>query len=556
MEKLIEIWKTSDKIRPIFKNQLAKFDPKELAAAFSEKPLKFGTAGYRAIVGPGNHYLNEFTYAQLAYAYAQYLKSLHLDSKEELSIVLGTDNRIDHELYLKYVIAVLTQEGFRVYVNENLDPLPTPIVSYLVTKTKSVGAINITASHNPKEYNGIKFYNSYGSQLLPSDDEKLISFIPNQIEMINYNYQSVNEKISIIDNKMVDEYFKDITYYLGLNYNDGSFNKKILFSAMHGASAKYMSKFLNSLGYDCIDYEPHNNHDPNFSNSVCVNPEVMPAFSNGLIEYAEENNIDLIFAADPDADRLGVCFKRKNGEWELLNGNQAGIIECFYILNHRDLENKTPVVISTHVSNTMIDKIVEAFNGKVLRTATGFKWIASLKQKITDDEVYINGYEEAIGALPSVLNNDKDSFQVAGLLLEILKTYSANDYDFIDILEKVIFPKYGYWYGETKSIIISGTDWKEKGQSYIEILKNYNNPNIISRKIDSISYNEEGSCLEFKLNCGSWIKFRLSGTEPKFKIYFNLFAIDNTIPEEEIIESLKEEKCSMFEFISQIIGIE
>ncbi len=552
MEKLINEWNESDKVRTKFKDQLKKMTQEEIALAFNSNELKFGTAGYRAIVGPGNHYLNEFTYSQLSIAYARYLRTLgHMSG----AVVIGTDNRIDHDIYAQHIISVMTQNGFTVYVNENDDPLPTPMLSYLIKKTGSIGGINITASHNPKEYNGVKFYNELGGQLLPVQDKTVISLMPKQIEVINMEFPIDETKVKQINSSLITEYFNDVINALGLTPADG-YDKKILFSSMHGTSTNYMSKFLKGLGYDCIDFEKHNFHNHEFVNASCINPELMEAFTPALIPYADENGIDLIFATDPDADRLGVCFKR-NGKWILLNGNQAGIIESYYILKHKDLQDKTPVIISTYVSNNLIDRMVKPLNGRVVRTATGFKWLANAISKLPTTEVFINAFEEAIGALPSEINADKDSFQVAGLLLEILKSYKEQKYDFIDILEKEIYPQYGFWFGRTTSKIISGTDWRAKAAKYLEQLGAYHHDLLLTRKIVSISYNEAGSCLEFQLEKDSWIKFRISGTEPKFKIYFNLFYddVNDGSSASEIMTHLEEEANDIQGFIEQFLGI-
>lgn len=554
MQEIIHKWLNSNKVRQEYKDFINNASTEHLDSLFSSRKFVFGTAGYRALISPGFITYNDITFEQLAIAYARYIRSKVKNDDEIVTVAIATDNRLDHKRNANIFKAVFNNFNIKTLYYKNDLPFPTPILSYVIKNTNCVGGVNITASHNPKTYNGIKFYNNQGSQLLPNEDEVLINLIPDQeIVLDGPVYEIKDDFNSIIDDNLIQQYFLDIKTSFNVKINT-TFKEKILFSGMHGTAIPFMKEFLNSLGYDCVNYEPHNFYSDEFINAKCINPEVIEAFVD-LIKYADEHNIKYIFATDPDADRLGICYK-KDDKWLLLNGNQAGIIETDYLLDVKNYENKTPVSISTYVSNTLIDRILEAKNGIVLRTATGFKHLANEIIKLDANHCFISAFEEAIGALLSSINLDKDSFQVAIVLLQVLSKYASLNYDFTDILEKVIFPKYGHWYGNTFCQIISGIDWKEKAKSYIKLLSEYHHPKILSRTIKSISYNEKGSCLEFELDNNSWIKFRLSGTEPKFKIYFNLFNDDNSIPNDEISFHLENEAIDILEFICQYLGLE
>lgn len=560
-EKVLNAWLESENVSDEFKFQIKEMSEYSKSIAFSNNKITFGTAGYRAKLGPGTHLLNKFTYSQFIFGYAKYLKSKYSEI-DNLSIVIGTDNRKCYKFNLDLAIKIMTSLNINVYVLENHEPLPTPMISFLIRKYKSHGGINITASHNPKEYNGIKFYNNLGSQLLPEEDEEIISNMMDPIEVLSYNPETQLDLVKFITNEDINDYFLSIKQKLFFSNGNVQFKKKILFSSMHGTATNYMVNFLTNIGYNVIPYEPQCIIDSEFSNAKVINPELAAAFKESSA-YAEENNIDFIFACDPDADRLGVYFK-KNNEWHLLSGNQAGIIETYFLLE-QEYTNKNqeeiiqeikPMVISTYVSNNLIDRIIKEYNGEVVRTPTGFKWIANKINNLTSDYKYINGFEEAIGALPSDINRDKDSFQVALLLLEILNYYTPQNYDFIDILEKIIYPKFGHLYSATISIEILDNNWQQKAKEYIAMLESFPGKTILTRKINEIKMNNEGSCLEFILDKDSWIKFRISGTEPKFKIYFNLFNEEH-VPSYNlnILKELKEESIDILNFIEQYLEL-
>ena len=262
-----------------------------------------------------------------------------------------------------------------------------------------------------------------------------------------------------------------------------------------------------------------------------------------------------MLASDPDADRLAIAIK-KDDEWVFLNGNQAGIIETYYKLQKFKHTKKTPVVVSTYISTNLIDRIIKPFNGKIIRTPTGFKWVGDQINKLKKNEFYINGFEEAIGALPSTINRDKDSFQTAALILEIINSYNAKFMNLIDILEKEIYPTYGHWYGSTTSLIIKGTNWKNKALNMLDVLKNNDLTKIGDRKIKSKIFNVDADAMEYHFENDSWVKFRISGTEPKFKIYTNLYALnDNHTYDLSFTQKLQEESNKIVEFIKEYLKI-
>ncbi|MDE7221849.1 MAG: phospho-sugar mutase, partial [Ureaplasma sp.] len=421
-------WLENKDISNSYKKIMEEMSEDECSVAFSEKPIQFGTAGYRAKIGPGNHYLNEKTYKQLTVGYAKYLKNKF--PNEKIKVLITHDNRYNGMFYTDVVGSTLFENGIIPIIVENNDLLPTPIASYLISKMNLNGGINITASHNPKEYNGFKCYNETGAQILPNEADEIIKNLPSWKDALNSKI-NLDYKYDIVDKKFIDEYFKDVIKSLP-NTKLNKKNLQLVYSSMHGTASYYMSKFLNKLGYICVDVPSQNYPDHNFENALNCNPED-PISLDRAITLADTLNINIVLASDPDADRLAIAIKKEN-DWIFLNGNQAGIIETYYKLTQLKNKNKTPIIMSTYISNNLIDRIGKKWNAKIIRTPTGFKWIGAEINKLTKDELYINGFEEAIGALPSTINRDKDSFQTAALVLEIAYSYLSKSMDYIDIL--------------------------------------------------------------------------------------------------------------------------
>ena len=549
--KIFNKWMSSSTVSAEYKKIMKDMSESEIGIAFNEQPIKFGTAGYRAKVGPGNHYLNEKTYYQLAIGYAKFIKTRFANVAKPKILVVH-DNRNNGSYFVDVICAALAEFGIKTVINKNNDLLATPIASYLIRKMKLQGGINVTASHNPKEYNGFKCYDSTGAQILSEDANLIVSLLPKWDEVLKKNISSTHVSKQLKDFH-IKKYFNEVYKHLP-DTNKSIKHMKVVYSSMHGTASFLMSPFLTDLGYTSIDVPTQNFPDGNFTNTPICNPEDPKALA-AAISLADTLNANIILASDPDADRLAIAIK-KNNEWMFINGNQAGIIETYYKLTKLRRTKKTPIVISTYISTNLIDKIVEPYNGKIIRTPTGFKWIGDQINKLSKNEIYINGFEEAIGALPTDINRDKDSFQTAALILEIIHNYSKKSMDLIDILEKEIFPKFGHWYGETTSLIINSLKWKEKAVKMLETLKTSNLEKIGSRKIIKKVFNVPADAMEYYFENDSWVKFRISGTEPKFKIYTNLYKVnDSKQYDPSISKSLKKESDSIVTFIKDYLKI-
>ena len=518
----VKYWLENKNVSNELKDQISEMNDDDKSLSFSDDLIKFGTAGYRAIMGPGNKFLNEWTYKQLTIAYAKFLKE-KFPNKETIKILVGHDNRKNGVFFAEIIASTLINLNFEVYFYDSNEPIATPIISYIIKKNNLDGGINITASHNPKEYNGFKAYNNLGGQLLPNESDRISNLLENWKTNLNEPIIDLSKKVKYIDKSILQEYFKEVISEATFSRDYKDNNKiKVVYTAHHGAASFVAEELLkDKLNYDVIKVKEQCFYDTLFINSPYPNPEDEKSFDLAL-EYAEKNNANIILGFDPDADRLGIVVKHKD-KWNFLSGNQAGTLLSYYILKNKDFKNKTPAIISTYVSTNIIDELKKIKDVQIIRTGTGFKFIAEAIDLLDKDKtIYCIGFEEAIGSCPSDLNRDKDGFQTAALVMEVYKKCQEKNMTLIDYLNDEIYPQIGFIANRTISTVIKGNDWLERAESLKQLALQYNKKNLLKRNIIDIKYNEAGECIEWHLENNSWIKFRTSGTEPKFKMYFNL----------------------------------
>ncbi|WP_011884859.1 phospho-sugar mutase [Mycoplasmoides gallisepticum] len=541
MNNTVKYWLVHPKVSKDLKAQIKAMSEQELAYAFNEKPLGFGTAGIRQKMGPGYRYLNDFTYAQMAFGYGRFLIDKFGFSPR---CVIAHDNRKNGVHFAKIITDVLTSMGIEVYLFDNNKISSTPILSYAIPRYNADGGINVTASHNPKTDNGFKTYNEKGAQLLNQDAQKIIDFMPKSYEILNLEYQPNDRLVKFIPDEIYDRYFADI--YRDLYTTDHKEVKdfKVIFTGQHGAASYWLPEMLRRFNYNVIPVKEQCKYDENFTYTKSPNPEARESWDLAL-KYAQHYGADIMLATDPDADRLAVAVKHNN-EFRYFNGNEMGIIFAYYILKYKQL-NKRPYIVSSYVSTNLIDRIIAKYNGVVYRVGTGFKWIGNKAIDHKDQEDFILGFEEAIGALPTTIGSDKDSFQTAALALEIYNECLKRKITMVDFLEREIYPQFGFIHNDTITTLINDLDWKKKANDWMERLKRYDQPYINDRKIVSIKWNQAGDCLDWILEDDSWIRFRLSGTEPKFKFYYNLYG--------NSLKQLKEEANQITKTLKRYIGL-
>ncbi len=526
--KVYEKWMKSINVSKEMKDEMKKMTADQIEASFKEEPIKFGTAGYRAVMGPGPLFLNEHTYQQLAVGYAKFILFNH-EAKDEKAkksaprVLIAHDNRRNGKEFAILVGNVLSAYGIEVYFPQNNMCIATPMVSFLVREFQFDGAINITASHNPKEYNGFKAYNSTGAQVSTNEAEMISEFLPDVYTNLQKTYNANIKNMYFIGNSWLKKYYSSITQSLNITNHKKYINKEpVVITTHHGAASTFIKGFLESLGHNIVLVPSQCYEDSEFTNSPIMNPEDPESFK-AAIELANKIGSKICLGIDPDGDRLAIAVKNKK-EWIYLNGNETGILATYYIMKYKNFNGLVPVLVSTYVSTSLVNEIVGRENGLVLRTATGFKNIALAMEHIDREKSdYVLGFEESIGMNTSLSTREKDTFAASALLLEMYDFYHAQGYNLFEVLENRIYPIYGLWCGESVSIKISGANWKSKTKVLEKkALTIKKGTKIGALTIKNVFWNSAGDCIEWDLGNESWIKFRVSGTEPKFKIYFNL----------------------------------
>lgn len=522
----IQNWAKSKFIPSELKQQLSAMSDEEKAIAFSKKPLAFGTAGIRAKMGPGTHYMNVYVYQQMMVGYCKYILS---KASRKPSIIIGHDNRLNSEAFATTCADVAKSMGINVYLPQGNKLLPTPIISYAIRKHRLDGGINITASHNPKEDNGFKAYNNLGAQILPEAATQIVERMPKSNEIFDlskYIKAKHPGEIRFIDyNELCDSFFEEVIQQTVI---DKPFllprapikNFPIVFTGFHGTTTELMPRFLKQLGFKKIYvYPKHANISGKFENCPISNPEDARAFKD-VIKYALDKKATMIIGCDPDGDRMSVGFKKTN-RWRFLSGNEMGIIFTHYILRHKRFDNKTPLIITTHVSTSYVDKIAEKHKAMVWRTKTGFKWLGNKIDGLNDKYEFILGFEEAIGALPHKVCRDKDAFGSVLLALEVLNRGNAYFGDLHDYICDKIYDDYGPTHPQTVSYKIQSNNWEADAKVMMDRALKMSEKKLFDYQIEKVWYQKASDCVVWTLNKDSWIKFRISGTEPKFKVYIN-----------------------------------
>ncbi len=531
MQKTVNLWLNNDNVSEQYKEEIRSLSEKDLQDSFY-KDVEFGTAGMRGLMGVGTNRLNEFTIKRAALAYAQFINSRSVNKK----VAIAYDNRNNSKLFADISAKVLAKQNIEVVMYDKV--MATPLLSYAVRQLDCGGGIIITASHNPKEYNGFKVYNEEGCQLITQYANEVIKNVNKLDDYLNIDINLNEEeasRISYIDNKLVDEYIETVLdSQYNLNSND---DFKIVYSSQHGAGINVIPELLEKANYNFHIVDSQATLDGDFSNTLSPNPEDKDAYIEG-IKIAKEQNANIVVTSDPDADRLGVAVLH-NGEYQLLNGNETTALILYYILSQKTLNQtlpKHPIVVNTIVTSDIGERICDDYNTKLFKTLTGFKYIGTLIDEEDNLDNYVFGYEESYGSLPLAIVRDKDAASATLLLCEIGAYYAAQDKTLIDLLE-MIYSKYGYFHDTQESIMAPGVEGPDKIKAILEkfeneTLGNKNGINLVKiedyNKLICISENKEEK-LDFEQssvyklffeNIG-WIAIRPSGTEPKIKFYYS-----------------------------------
>ncbi len=535
-------WLSSTVIDDIMKNELRSIkDEKEIEDRFY-KDLDFGTGGLRGVIGAGSNRMNIYTVSKATQGFANYLNGRF----ENPSVAIAYDSRNMSKEFSKAAALTLCANNVKVYLYESLRP--TPMLSFAVRELNCTGGIVVTASHNPKEYNGYKVYDEFGGQVT---DEKA-NIIINEVNKIN-NFdmiKSISEEEAIEKNLLVyigeevDKLYVDKVKALTIRkklVKEKAKNLKVIYTPIHGSGNMPVRRVLKELGYTGVSIvKEQEMPDGNFPTASYPNPED-PAVFKLALEMAKEENPDVIFATDPDCDRIGVVVKDSEGEYRVLTGNQTGLLLTQYILASLKEENKLPengVVIKTIVTTDGAKKIAESYNVELMEVLTGFKYIGEKIQGFEEnkDKTYLFGFEESYGYLAGDFVRDKDAVIASMLIAEMTLFYKEEGKSLYDALVE-LYEKYGFFKETLVSFELKGKEGAEKIAKCIDSLRNEELKEVNGIKVNvkydyKLSTEEnfsngdkkeinlpKSNVLKFVLENGSWFVVRPSGTEPKMKAY-------------------------------------
>lgn len=508
------------------------------------KDLEFGTGGLRGVMGIGSNRMNIYTVGKATQGLADYLNDKY--KNEDISVSIAYDSRNNSRTFAERAACILCANGIKVNLFSELKP--TPMLSFAVKELKSKAGIVMTASHNPKQYNGYKVYNEYGGQITDDAAKKVIERVDSldiftEVKYMSYEEAIASGKLNIIDEEIEKIYVdkvRDLVIRKELVENKAK-DLKIVYTPIHGSGNKPVRRVLNELGYEnTFVVKEQELPDGNFPTAAYPNPEEPKVFELA-IELGKKVDSDIIFGTDPDCDRIGVVVKDNNGEYKVLSGNQTGVLLTHYMLMSLSELGKlkeNPVIIKTIVTTDMVETIAKEYGATVESLLTGFKYIGERIHEYEENKEknFIFGFEESYGYLAGDFVKDKDAVVASALICEMALYYKSKGKSLYEALID-LYEKYGYYKENLISISLEGKEGQEQIKATLEFLRHSMNSSIdgvdIVKKLDykvskekNVKSIEEktidlpaSNVLKFVLEDESWFVVRPSGTEPKMKIY-------------------------------------
>jgi len=529
-------------------------DEKEIEDRFYTE-LSFGTAGMRGVLGAGMNRMNKYNVRRATKGLAGHLLKNPADAAR--GVVIAYDSRRFSAEFARDTALVLCAEGVPAFLFDALRPVP--VLSFAVRHLNAAAGVVITASHNPPQYNGYKVYGEDGAQVAPEIAESITRVIraTKYTECRLMDEQEALDKglLKIIGNKEVDDDY--IARIKTLSINPGLLEKEgprlnIVYTPLHGSGNVPVRRVLREIGLTNVAVvKEQEMPDPNFSTIKVPNPEDPGAYELAF-KKAAEVGASVIFATDPDCDRLGVAVKDGTGEWHLLSGNQIGCVLLHYILSSRQKNGTLPAngaVVKSIVSTSLANRICESFHVKLFETLTGFKFIGEKIQQFMDsgDYTFLFGFEESYGFLSSTFVRDKDGVNASLLISEVACACMAEGITLYDRVQQ-IFREYGYYVENVVSTTLPGKDGLTRMKEIMTGLRNNPPKEIAGLKVTAVRDYLKGTrtsggteeptglpvsdVLYFELEKGCWVCVRPSGTEPKIKLYVNSNDTDRTKAEE------------------------
>lgn len=533
------------------------------------RDLEFGTGGLRGIMGAGTNRMNIYVVGMATQGFANYLKKNYKD-KKQISVVVCHDCRNNSRLYAETVANIFSANGIKAYLFDELRP--TPECSYAIRHLGAQAGVNMTASHNPREYNGYKAYWEDGAQVLAPHDKGIIDEV-NKVSIDDVKFEGNKELIQIIGEDIDEPYLRDIrTISIDPEVIKRQHDLKIVYTPLHGAGRVLIPRSLAYWGFDNVHCVPEQMiKDGNFPTVDRPNPEFAEALTLGLRD-AKALDADILMASDPDADRVGMACKNDKGEWVLINGNQTCLIFLWYIITNRQATGKmkpTDFIVKTIVTTEVIRQIAEKQHIEMRDCYTGFKWIANEIRLSEGKQQYIGGGEESYGFLAEDFVRDKDAVSACSLLAEICAYAKDNGKTLYDILMD-IYKEYGFSKEHTINVERPGKSGAEEIQQMMINFRNNPPTDLGGSKVTlrkdfktlvatdaegnetKLDMPESSNVLQWFCEDGTKVSVRPSGTEPKIKFYIEVKA---PMTDASQYEALDKESMTKIEAISKSLGL-
>ena len=556
--------------RAAVKAMLENEDKTDLIECFY-KDLEFGTGGLRGIMGVGSNRMNIYTVGSATQGLANYLKDAFKDL-EQIKVVVGHDVRNNSRLFAEIVANIFSANGIKVYLFD--DSRPTPEMSFAIRELGCQSGVIITASHNPKEYNGYKAYWNDGAQMTAPHDKNTIDYVNKISGVKEVKFEGNKDLIEIIGAEMDKIYLDRIkTLSLSPDVIERHKDLKIVYTPIHGTGKNLIPASLANFGFTNVIHVPEQDiQSGDFPTVDSPNPENASAMAMA-IEKAKEVDADIVMASDPDADRIGVVIKNTKGEYELVNGNQIVMIFLYYLMARRkelNLLKGNEYIVKTIVTTDTIKAIAEKQNIKMYDVFTGFKWIAKVMLENEGKAQYLGGGEESYGFLAQDFVRDKDSVSAISLMAEIAAWAKDKGFDMNAMLID-IYKTYGYSKEKGISLVRQGKSGAEEIQAIMKqfranppkaivgspvvTVKDYDTleeKNMITGEVKKLDMPTTSNVLQFFTEDGTKISIRPSGTEPKIKFYIE---IHDTLNSAEEYDAKNQWAAAKIEAVAKDLGV-
>ncbi len=504
-----------------------KNNEKEIEDRFY-KDLAFGTGGLRGVMGAGSNRMNKYTVGKATLGLANYLKSKYTG---EIKVALAYDSRNNSAFFAKTAANIFANCGFKVFLYETL--VPVPVLSFTTAYLKCNAGVMITASHNPKEYNGYKVYDNRGCQFCTQDAKNAIEYINNVTDFNSVPFGEENsQNITMLGEETLSAYLNAVKKQ---SLFEDKTDLKIVYTPLHGTGNIPVRRMLSNM--DVTVVKEQELPDGNFSTVRSPNPEEKDALLIA-IETAKKINADLVLGTDPDCDRVGIAVRNENGEYVLFTGNQTGVLLVKFVLDmKKDTLNDKSTLVKTIVTSELGANIGRRYGLQVEETLTGFKYIGEKINKYEDkgEQEFVIGYEESYGYLVGTHARDKDAVVSSMLICQMAAWYKSQGKTLIDGLND-IYAEYGYYLDSLDSFVLKGKDGAEKIQNLMSYFREkgtslFDGAEKITDYSLGVGDLPKENVLKYVWNDGSWIAIRPSGTEPKIKVYYSVRDEDKSAAE-------------------------